>query len=239
MSRVRTLFAAAFVGLALPAVPVHAGAPGPEVRLEALPLTEVPSSIPGRDEMAVLLTGDGGWALPDRGLAQTLAKGGVPVVGWSSLSYFWHRKTPARTTADLELILRSYLRRWHKERAILIGYSFGADVVPFLANRLPPDLAARLSRVVLLSPGGRAEFYFHFTDWLGRVAPDSLPVLPELERLRGSKILCSYGAQEDDHFCADLPPGLAVVQVRPGGHAIGRGFGRVAAWILASLQGSP
>jgi type IV secretory pathway VirJ component len=213
----------------------RAAALTPEARrVAALPLVEVPAR-PGaaeRDEMAVLLTGDGGWAETDRGLSAALARGGIPVVGWNSLRYFLTGKKPERAARDLELVLRHYLPRWHKEKVILIGYSFGADVVPFLANRLPPDLAERISLIAILGPSGRADFRFHVTELLGRDSKDSVPTLPELERLRGTPLLCVQGVAEKNSFCPRLPDGLAYVLIRPGTHIIGKNYGPIAEWIL-------
>jgi type IV secretory pathway VirJ component len=186
--------------------------------------------------MAVLLTGTGGWATTDRGLSRALAQGGIPVVGWNSLRYFLTGKSPGRAAGDLELILRRYLQRWHKEKVVLIGYSFGADVMPFLAGRLPRDLAERVSLIALLGPSGRADFRFHVTDLLGKDSRDSLPTLPELERLRGTPILCVLGAEEKNSYCPRLPEGLAVLLVRPGGHIVDKNYGPIAAWILGPRE---
>ncbi|HEY4574832.1 MAG TPA: AcvB/VirJ family lysyl-phosphatidylglycerol hydrolase, partial [Thermoanaerobaculia bacterium] len=72
--------------------PANYPKPAPS-RVKGVPLVEVPASpSSGRDEMAVLLTGDGGWAVTDRGLSEALAKGGIPVVGWNSLRYFLRGK---------------------------------------------------------------------------------------------------------------------------------------------------
>jgi len=134
-------------------------APG---RVKGVPLIEVPAvQTSGRDELAVLLSGDGGWAVTDKGLAESLSKGGIPVVGWNSLRYFIRRKKPDQVARDLERVLRVYLPLWHKEKVVLIGYSFGADVMPFLVTRLPPDLAAKVSLTVLMGPTGTADFHFH------------------------------------------------------------------------------
>jgi len=203
-------------------------------KLKGVPLVEVPATIQGRKEMAVLLTGDGGWAVTDKGLSEELAKGGIPVVGWNSLRYFLTRKGPDRAARDLERVLRVYLPRWGKERVILIGYSFGADVVPFLANRLPPDLAGKVSIVALLGPSGAADFQFHPTEWLGKPAADSLPVLPELEKLQGKNILCAYGQREKTSLCPRLPDGLAHLLPRPEGHIIGKNYGPIVEWILGN-----
>src|SRR4051794_10766437 len=178
-------------------------------RVKGVPLVEVPAaaSAPERDEMAVLLTGDGGWAVTDRGLSEALAKGGIPVVGWNSLRYFLRGKPPDRAAQDLERILRVYLPLWHKERVTLIGYSFGADVMPFLATRLPPDLAEKVSLVVLMGPSGAADFRFPPTEWLGKPAKDNPPGLPGVEKLRGKEGPFAHRLGGEESFCLHIPQG--------------------------------
>ncbi|HWU39792.1 MAG TPA: AcvB/VirJ family lysyl-phosphatidylglycerol hydrolase, partial [Candidatus Acidoferrum sp.] len=110
----------------------------PEVK--DLPLVEIPASGPASDMFAIVISGDGGWAGIDRGLGQTLSSNGISVVGVNSLQYFWTRRTPETAGADLNRILRHYLTAWNKRSVILAGYSMGADVLPFMADRLPPDL---------------------------------------------------------------------------------------------------
>src|SRR4051812_32708167 len=90
-----------------PPPPFHLG------KVKGVPLVEVPSQAPGRDKMAVLLTGDGGWAITDKGLSEALARGGIPVVGWNSLHSFLPRKAPDRNARNLERVLRVYLPFWH------------------------------------------------------------------------------------------------------------------------------
>ena len=154
-------------------------APRATQKVKGVPLIEVPSQVQGGNELAVLLSGDGGWAVTDKGLAERLTKGGIPVVGWNALRYFLRRKKPDQIGHDLERVLRTYLPLWHKEKVILIGYSFGADVMPFMVTRLPPDLADKVSLTVLMSPTGTADFHFHPSEWLRKPADDSQPMLPE------------------------------------------------------------
>jgi len=47
-----------------------------------------------------------------------------------------------------------YGKAWNRDRFVLIGYSLGADVLPFLASRLPRGQLDRVSALVLLGwPG--------------------------------------------------------------------------------------
>ena len=128
------------------------------------------------------------------GRAESPAAQGVPVVGLNSLRYYWMPKTPEQASSDLNRILRHYGALWKREKVVTIGYSFGADVLPFAVNRLPREVQARIEVIALLGPSPRAEFEFHLTDWIGNFQrSDARPVRPEIEKLRGKHILCFYG----------------------------------------------
>ena len=73
--------------------------------------------------MAVVISGDGGWAGLDKEVAGALAAKGIPVVGVNSLQYFWTARTPDGIARDLERILRRYLALWNRQEVMLIGYS--------------------------------------------------------------------------------------------------------------------
>ena len=126
----------------LPAVAAQPGRVGADLGLVELPVTQA-SSAP----MVVFMSGDGGWAALDKGLSAQLQAHGMPVVGWSSLSYYWKKKTPDQATADLVRILTEYQSRWGRQRWLLVGFSFGAEIVPFVINRLPPAYRADRYRI--------------------------------------------------------------------------------------------
>ncbi|OGD20983.1 MAG: hypothetical protein A2W03_07715 [Candidatus Aminicenantes bacterium RBG_16_63_16] len=129
--------------------------PSPEIPVKSLsdlPLIEVPAKKTAGDLLAVHLTGDGGWGVTDKGLSAELAEQGIPVVALNSLKYFWNRRTPESASQDLARILSRYILAWGKARVMLVGYSLGADVLPFMYNRLPDDLRQRVVSVVLLGP---------------------------------------------------------------------------------------
>jgi type IV secretory pathway VirJ component len=214
-----------------------ADVPSPVAELEDLPVVEVPASAPGTTPMAMIVSGDGGWSFTEKALSAILANHGIPVAGLNSLRYFWNERTPDGAAKDLERILNHYLVEWEKENIVLIGYSMGADVLPFMANRLSPDLRDRIVEVVLLGPAAEADFQFHLSDWLGdHTRPTSLPVLPEIEKLQGLKILCLYGSDEKDTVCPSLPSDRYTVIERPGGHRIGSEVDFIAETILKNAK---
>ncbi len=158
------------------------------------------------------------------------------MVALNSLRYYWTPRTPEGAAADLARVMGHYLDAWHKSRAVLVGYSFGADVLPFLVNRLPPELKSRVALVALLSPGRKADFAFHLADWLGESSPRARPVLPEVQAIRGAPVLCVYGEREGGSLCPLLAPSEARVLERKGGHRIGGGYDAVVQDILQALR---
>lgn len=198
--------------------------------LEGLPIIEVPASRPG-DLLAVLITGDGGWAGIDRSLGGALAKKGIPVIGLDSLRYFWKARTPKGTAADVDRILRHYLAAWKRQRVLLIGYSQGADVLPFVVSGLSPDMRSRVQLAALLAPGTRAVFEFRLSNWLSD-DEEGLELRPEMEKLTGTPVLCVYGAEEEDSLCPTLARARARVIRLPGGHHFDGDYDRLATSIL-------
>ena len=191
-------FRAAYAQLAA-RPPVSAGAT-PEI--SDLPLQEVHATA-AAPEFALLLTGDGGWAGLDQELAARLAAKGVPTVALNSLKYFWTGRTPEQTAGDVTRVLRHYLASWHAQRVLLIGYSFGADVLPFVVNRLPPDVRAQVASLSLLGLDAHASFEIHLAEWVSDT--DAGPATrPELEALKELPILCIYGEDEADSICPQL-----------------------------------
>ncbi len=216
--------------------PETAIAPPKDPGAPNLPLSEV-EAVGGTssDTLAVLLTGDGGWADIDKGIAGALAARGVPVLGWSSLDYYWSPRTPEGAARDLDAVIRHYLVAKKKSRVLLVGFSFGADVLPFLVSRLPADLRTRLAGVALIGLSSHAQFEFHLSGWLGGHGDPNFPTAPEIGKLRGTPVVCLQG-EDDDSACRDIGAGISRTVVLPGGHHMGGDYARVGALIMDSID---
>jgi type IV secretory pathway VirJ component len=202
-----------------------------------LPLIERPSSESG-GWLAVVLSGDGGWAAGDRGMADALGQAGVAVVGLDVRSYLTTPRTPAVAAGDLGLLLDHYLRMWGKDRVLLIGYSHGADIAPFLVSRLDPELRRRIGLLALVGLEDHASFQFHVSDLVTEIhRPGDLPTLPEVEKLSGLPMLCVSGEHESGSPCRSLGPPVARVSQHLGGHHLtGTQGAAVARLILTTAR---
>jgi type IV secretory pathway VirJ component len=212
------------------------------VSAQKLPLVELPAvadsePLSGRP-LAFVFSGDGNWAGADKEVAEAFEQAGIPVVGLKARSYLREApRTPESTAADVSRVLDEYLTKWNRQSLILIGYSRGADLMPFIVNRLGPDLRARIRMVALLDPQPNASFTFHLSDLVrDERRPGDLPVVPEIERMTGLRIVCVYGTKEANSACPLVPPGLMEVDQRPGHHSMGGEGTQVADLLLKRLR---
>ncbi len=198
--------------------------------LRDLPLVVLPAT--GKnDALTVMISGDGGWASIDKQVAEALNKDGVAVVGVNSLEYFWEKKTPDIAGKDLVRILEHYGKAWSAKNFILVGYSSGADTLPFMVSRLSGELKSRVQLVALLGPGKEANFEFHVSDWLFS-ADGAYSVAPEVQKLKGTKVLCVYGEDEATSACSALNRSDFKVIEMKGGHHFGGDYAKLAQIIL-------
>jgi type IV secretory pathway VirJ component len=169
---------------------------------------------------AVIFSGDMGFHVgmgPE--VARHLTGKGISVVGVNSLTFFRTRRTQRETAALIEQAVGHAMRVGRSDRVILIGQSFGADMLQSGAALLPPSVRARVALLVLVVPGETISY---------RASPSNLFALPGDEvdgiptgRLLGwAPTLCIYGIEEQDSLC----PHLRQASVRriglPGGHPL-------------------
>ena len=208
--------------------------------LHDLPLVELEVT-PGHQagkQLAIIVSGDGGWAGIDKSLGEALVRDGIAVVGLDALQYFWSRKTPQQAALDMGRIIRYYSKAWNKPEVVLIGYSRGADVLPFMVNRLGAAERGRVNEIVLLGMEAMVDFEFHVGDWLGsKVNKNALPVLPEVQKLADHNVLCIYGSDEQDtSLCPKLDrKAFAVIKMK-GGHHFGGDYDKLASVILEMVK---
>jgi type IV secretory pathway VirJ component len=201
-----------------------------------LPLIELRAAQP-TDLLAIVISGDGGWRDLDKTMALALQRDGVSVVGIDSLRYFWSEKTPQQTANDIARVVRAYNARWHTSHVALLGYSFGADVMPFAYNRLPADVRDDVSYISLMGFSPSADFQIRVTGWLGMPASEkALQVRPEFAKLPPAMVQCIYGEKEEDTLCPALTKtGIEVVKL-PGDHHFGGDYDALARRILAGWR---
>jgi type IV secretory pathway VirJ component len=221
----------------LAALPLGAQSQPVSADVRDLPLVELRAT-GHTGTLVVFLSGDGGWADIDKEIGEVLAQRGIDVIGFDDKAYLRGKHRDASGMArDVARAAAHYLAGWNDHRLVLIGYSRGADLLPFVATRLPTELRTRLALVAMLGMQERASFTYRFSDlWATHSRPSDIPIRPELERLRGLNMACVYGHDESESLCRGVDSTLVYPMVRPGKHHFDGDYRAIAAWLVARLD---
>lgn len=202
-----------------------------------LPLVEVPAQGDFAQRIAIILTGDGGWAGLDVAVADQLAKRGIAVVGLNTLKFFWQTRTPQEAADAVTRIIGHYGAEHPAADFVILGYSFGASLAPVVVNRVADAARARIAAQVLISPDAEAVFEIHVGDWFGSTHHEgALPITPEIAQTR-IPVICVHGAEEGaDSFCPGVAKLPHVIDLElPGAHHYDGDYDALGAAIAESL----
>jgi type IV secretory pathway VirJ component len=188
--------------------------------ISKLPVTvKVPAvQVPGHP-VVFYITGDGGMKKFSVDIVNTLAGKGYPVIGLNALKYFWSKKTPEQAAADVAALMQYYAGQWNNHSFVFVGYSMGADVLPFIYHKLPVALQEQVHHLVFMSPSVSTDMVVHLSDMLGKTStPGSMNVPAAMSNITGKPLLLIFGQDEKD-FGSKLLTGSNYKQVvLPGGH---------------------
>lgn len=202
-----------------------------------LPLHIFPASNEPGLPLVFMISGDGGWGWFDQQLALHLAKKNIPCIGLDAFHYFWNKKTPEMVAYDIEPVINYYLKYWNREKIILIGYSFGAEIVPFVARKFNPSLRNKTALVVMLSPTPRTGFEIHFIDMLSIDSrKDTYDVVNEIRNLQNTKVLCIFGQDENTKIPSLIHDKRVHFYYTKGGHHFDRSYDEIIQAILKDLN---
>ncbi|AGI23446.1 hypothetical protein H681_07850 [Pseudomonas sp. ATCC 13867] len=199
-----------------------------------VPVVEVPAAKPS-ETVTLFYSGDGGWRDLDRDVAAQMAELGYPVVGVDALRYFWEHKSPEQSAADLAVLMQHYREKWGAKHFVLAGYSFGADVLPAIYNRLPADAKKDVSAVILLAFARSGSFEIEVQGWLGKAGQEAATG-PEMARLPGPKVLCVYGIEEKDESGCTQPQSVGENLQLPGGHHFDENYPALAKRLVDAIR---
>lgn len=169
------------------------------------------------------------------GVSHALAERHVPVLAINSPSAFATHRSTAEVDTIVATAVRDTLTRTGADRIVLIGQSFGADILGIGAAALPPDLRAHVAGIVLVVPGQGVYFRADPTGFAYRGTPDADPVAAA-KSVGWAPVFCIHGEQETDSLCPSLKGTRAKVIALPGGHFLHRDEQRLIATIFAALR---
>ena len=150
-------------------------------------------------------------------VTRALAERDLPVIALNSPTAFGSRKSQRQVNAIIADSIREALARGTADRLVLIGQSFGSDMLAVGLRSLPAELRPQIAAIVLVVPGKSAYFRADPTGLAYRGDPD----VTEKDLMREvdwAPVMCIYGAAEADSLCPYLVAPNVTRVVLPGGH---------------------
>jgi type IV secretory pathway VirJ component len=164
------------------------------------------------------ITGDGGFNKFSTSLMQSLNKKGFSVIGLNAKDYFWNKRKPEEAATAIEEAINESNKVWRKRNIVLIGYSFGADVSPFMLTHFSPALSNRINRLVLLSPSAKTDFEIHVLQMFGWRKGEGESVPGEINKV-SKPVTIIVGDDENDFPFDQLTiKNKQVIKMRGGHH---------------------
>lgn len=130
------------------------------------------------------ISGDAGFNTFSKTFAQELHHYGYDVFALNSKKYFWDKKTPLQASEDSENFLKQITKNRTNKKIIIIGYSYGADIAPFISNRFDPDFKRNIQHLLIIGPSKVNDFEIHLQEYITGSQQYGFSVTHEINQLK-------------------------------------------------------
>ncbi len=201
-----------------------------------LPLAIIPSDTSNDLPLVFFISGDGGWTSFDQTLSEKLSEKGMPVLGLDAQKYFWNERKPLEVADDITVAIKHYMELWNRKSFVLIGYSFGACVAPFVAHDFSAFIKASIKGIYCFSPDATGDFEIHISDMLHFKTKDKYDVMSELKLIRELNPVCIFGSDENNEMLNTCKKEEIKTGILPGTHHYNSDFEAISSFIRKDLN---
>lgn len=185
---------------------------------------------------AVYFSGDMGLRYgTGAGTTEALTDHGIAVLAVRSSTLFATRHTRAYVDRVVADAVRHGLAATGAKRLILIGQSYGADILQTGLAALSADLRAKVAAVVLIVPGQTVFYRADPSSLAYRRTPDSMGASTAV-KLDWVPFTCIYGVEETDSLCPVLTMPNVHRDPMPGGHFLHHDSAGLITRVLAAID---
>jgi type IV secretory pathway VirJ component len=186
--------------------------------------------------VALYLSGDMGFHAglgPE--MVERLNRHGISVVTENSLHFFRARRTPEQTGAMIAEGLQRAIAIDPAVPLLLLGQSFGADVIAPSLPYVPTPLRKRIAFVGLVAPGATRQWRASPSQIFSIGEPEEDATLAA-QRLSWVPLLCIQGEEEQSSLCPSLHQRNATLTALPGGYALDHDADAASAALLRAID---
>ena len=183
-----------------------------------LPLLEFKSA-GNSDYYVIFFTGNGGYRTLAHSVTNYLNSKKLSVLAINTKKYLWTEKKPQQIAIDLETLIDRYNNTWGLKKVVLIGYSMGAEVIPFAVNCMEDKYKHELSDIILIGPWQKATFKINLLDFFFEINKGA-DIYTELLKM---KVITPYIICDDNKIsiCKKDVEGFIDSDILKGGHHFG------------------
>jgi len=187
-----------------------------------------------RDYYMIFLTGNGGWRDLAQSVTHYLNSKNVSILAINTKKYLWREKEPAQIACDLEKLIDKYNIKWGKTKVVLMGYSMGAEVLPFAVNCMEDKYLHELNDIILIGPWQKATFKINLLDYFYEVNK-GLDIYSELLKMKTKEVYVICDDNEISICHKDLES-LIDHDMLVGGHHFGGDYNALSELICKRLN---
>ena len=166
--------------------------------------------------LIIYVSGDGGENTFSTDIVSNFNTQGYPVILFNTLKYFWRKKDPSQAAADFEKVITHYKNELNRSKIWLIGYSMGAEVLPFIYNRLSSQTQALINNIVFISPAEKTDFEVHVSNLFFKGKGES--VAAEMSKIAKPFMIIQGSDETDKMNTGMLDTRKFTLLVLKGGH---------------------
>lgn len=182
--------------------------------------TDIPAQGPKQPFAAVILSSDTGFRFgmaPD--MAQRLAARGVAVVGVNTLTFMRRTRTPDEVAGLVADAATRAMALGRADKVVLIGQSFGADMLHVGLARRPANSRAKIAKIIVIVGENTVEFRASPSEIFDYWTP-TYDARPTAAALTWAPVLCVRGVEEPASLCPLMTQSNVRQAALPGGHTL-------------------
>jgi type IV secretory pathway VirJ component len=130
-----------------------------------------------------LISGDAGFSTFTQKLSAQIYNKGYDIYTLNTKKYFWQKKTAEQSAKDFTDFLESVLKNRKNKQLIIIGYSFGADALPFIVNKMPENIKKQITKNILIDPSSTGSLEINLENYINEDTEGEELTIPEVNKM--------------------------------------------------------
>lgn len=183
-----------------------------------------------------MISGDAGFSTFMQKLSEQIDHNGYDIYTLNTKKYFWQKKTAEQSAKDFSNYLEDILKTRKNKQIVMIGYSFGADALPFIANKMPKELEKNIIKNILIDPSSTGSLEIKLQNYISENTDGEQPTIPEVNQMKLpiNIILSDFGYV---NYPFDEVKIKKKIYHLPGNHRFRNDYAKIAQTISKIIKG--